>query len=368
MSEEFFQRQRDGSAAKTRIVAKYFRAWSAIMKRRSRRVGYFDLFAGPGKYDDGTESTPLEVIRIALADDELRDRLVVWLNEADRARADSLRRAVAGLPRISQLSTAPRVTAVEVGEPLAKYLAGLNKIPALLFADPWGYRGLSKALIASVLRDWGSDCIFFFNYRRFNMGLTNEAVRPHMDAFFGPDAARHLRETVPHMAPWEREAAILESVAETVRAAGAPYTLPFRFVRQGGKGTVHFLIFASKHFRGYEIMKEIMARESSSAEQGVASFQYSPADQRFPTLFELARPLDDLGPALLAAFAGRALTMRAIYEEHSVGRPYLKTHYKQALARLEANEAVTAQPAAAARRQGTFADAVRVSFPPRGGR
>jgi three-Cys-motif partner protein len=368
MPDDFFQSQSDGSAAKTRIVVKYFKAWSAIMKPRSERVGYFDLFAGPGCYDDGQESTPLRILRLALADQALRERLVVWLNEADPERAGKLRRAVRSLPEIERLSTQPNVTTIEAGEPLAEYLASLNKIPALLFADPWGYRGLSRALLASVLKDWGSDCIFFFNYVRFNMGLTNDAVRPHMDAFFGADVAKRLRDTVPNMAPWEREAKILECAAEAVKAAGARYTLPFRFVRQGGKGTSHFLVFASKNFLGYEIMKQIMATESSNAEQGVASFQYSPADRRFPMLFELARPMDDLGPALLAAFAGRTLTTLEIYKEHSVGRPYLKKHYKMALAQMEREGAVTAQPAAAARPKGTFADSVRVSFPAGGGR
>jgi len=52
-------------------------------------------------------------------------------------------------------------------------------------------------------------------------------------------------------------------------------------------------------------MKEIMAAESSLHEQGVPSFHYSPADIRFPLLFELNRPLDDLEEMLLTGFAGR---------------------------------------------------------------
>ena len=44
-----------------------------------------------------------------------------------------------------------------------------------------------------------------------------------------------------------------------------------------GSRTSHHLIIVSKHFRGYEIMKETIAKESSSAEHGVASFEYNPA-------------------------------------------------------------------------------------------
>ena len=34
------------------------------------------------------------------------------------------------------------------------------KTPTLLFADPWGYKGLSIALIAAFLGVAGSDCVF----------------------------------------------------------------------------------------------------------------------------------------------------------------------------------------------------------------
>ena len=63
--------------------------------------------------------------------------------------------------------------------------------------------------------------------------------------------------------------------------------LPFGFTNERGTRTSHHLIFVSKHFKGYEIMKGVMASESSSSTQGVPSFRYNPADARFPLLFDL---------------------------------------------------------------------------------
>ena len=60
-------------------------------------------------------------------------------------------------------------------------------MPTFFFVDPWGYKGLSLRLINSVLKDWGCDCVFFFNYNRINMGLGNDAVEKHMDALFGKE-------------------------------------------------------------------------------------------------------------------------------------------------------------------------------------
>ncbi len=112
-------------------------------------------------------------------------------------------------------------------------------------------------------------------------------------------------------------------------------------------------------------MKEIMAGESSLHEQGVPSFQYSPADQRFPLLFELNRPLDDLEDMLLAQFAGRTLPMKAIYERHHVGRRFIKKNYKDVLKQMEAKGIIRCEPAK--RPKNTFGDNVSVTFPRRGG-
>jgi hypothetical protein len=150
---------------------------------------------------------------------------------------------------------------------------------------------------------------------------------------------------------------------------GGKYVLPFRFRDERGTRTSHHLIFVSKHVRGYTIMKEIMAKESTGRDQGVPSFEYNPADKRYLLLFELSRPLDELGHMLADEFAGKTLSMAEIFNTHHVGRRYIKSNYKDALRSLEENGMVTAEPPAAKRRlrKGvrTFSDNVRVSFPKR---
>ena len=99
-------------------------------------------------------------------------------------------------------------------------------------------------------------------------------------------------------------------------------------------------------------MKEIMATQSSAAEQGVPSFRFNPADKRQPLLFELIRPLDELGAMLLDRFAGRTMTVDQIYESHSVGRRFIKKNYQEVLKGLEADERVTCDPPASKRPYG----------------
>jgi hypothetical protein len=56
MPPKFFDEREDQSEVKGRIVSKYFYVWARIIAPRARpqRIGYIDLFAGPGRYKDGS--------------------------------------------------------------------------------------------------------------------------------------------------------------------------------------------------------------------------------------------------------------------------------------------------------------------------
>ena len=293
--DSFFEESTEQSRIKAAIVRDYFWAWAKIiLKKQQGRIAYIDLFAGPGKYKDGTKSTPLLVLERAIADPDMRERLVTTFNDADQENVRSLRAEVAALPGIEKLRYQPDIDIGEVGEETVQAFRKIDLVPTFLFADPWGYKGLSLGLIDSFLKNWGCDCVFFFNYNRINPGLANEAVKEHMDALFGVERARRLREALAGIPSSEREPAIIEALCEAVGESGAKYVLPFCFKDDRGVRTSHHLVFATKNPVGYGIMKDIMAKHSSEQHQGVASFGYCPASTIHPMLFELNRPLDDL--------------------------------------------------------------------------
>lgn len=141
------------------------------------------------------------------------------------------------------------------------------------------------------------------------------------------------------------------------------YVLLFRFRDERGSRTSHHLILVSKDFKGYEIMKSIMAGASSTSNQGVPSLEYNPAARDQGLLFELSQPMDDLEGQLLRDLAGCTLTMREIYEEHSVATPFIESNYKEALKSLEAKGAIETDPPIPPRRRNTFAKHVQATFP-----
>ena len=61
-NNSFFDESTEQSQVKSRIVAKYFWAWAQVMKKQANRIGYIDLYAGPGLYQDGSRSTPILVL------------------------------------------------------------------------------------------------------------------------------------------------------------------------------------------------------------------------------------------------------------------------------------------------------------------
>ena len=372
----FFDESKERSQVKARIVEKYFWAWakviiSVVKKRRKDKIGYVDLFAGRGRYEDGTDSTPLLVLKKASENDDIRNMLVSVFNDMNSEYVQDLRDAIDSSPEVSMLKWKPRVINREVNEEIPKVFESMKTIPTLFFVDPFGYKGLSRQLISTLIRNWGCDCIFFFNYNRISMGINNKIVEKHIDALFGKQRADELRD-LPSMRSFDRELFITEAVSQSLKEVAGEYVLPFRFKSESGTRPSHHLIFVTKHRRGYEIMKEIMATESTNSDKGVPSFEYNPATHHQSLLFEYWRPLDDLADMLMEYFEGKTVMMKQIYQHYdqfSVGTRYIEKSYRECLIKLEADGKIKATPPASKRpkRKGivTFGKSVKLTFPPR---
>lgn len=375
MSSAFFQEQREQSLIKARIVSKYFSAWSSVIlatqkkyPHHPQKMAYVDLFAGPGRYDDQSKSTPLLVLEKILASPDLAERMVTLFNDKDKRNIASLKTAINQLNGIEQLKFAPSFYNEEVGDEIAKMFKSANIVPTFFFVDPWGYKGLSLNLVSSIIKDWGCDCVFFFNYNRVNMGINNEFIKPHMVSLFGEEGLNVVRsKCIKASSPIERELIVIQELCNALKNNGSRFVLPFRFKNEEGNRTSHHLIFLSKGFCGYDIMKQIMYKESSDNIGGVATFEYNPHDANLKqgSLLEmLSRPLDDLQGMLLQQYAGREIDFSTLYEEHSVDKPYIKKNYKEVLRSMFDAGIITAVNSKTGQqpRKGTFCDDMRITF------
>lgn len=280
----------------------------------------------------------------AIANPALAKALVATFIDKDSNNTRSLENHLRQLEGIGALKHQPQIFCSEVDASTAAIFRQMKTIPSLSFIDPWGYKGLSLKLVNAVIKGWACECIFFFNYNRINMGLNNAVVREHMNALFSSEVVDSLKSTPEPLCPADRETAVVEALCQTLKAGEhRPYVLPFRFRDANGTRTSHHLIFVTKHLLGYEIMKEIMAKASSDKEEGIASFEYSPARQQDMFLFGFTRPKERLAEELLERYAGRSISVADLYREHTVGTRFILTNYKDVIKGLVEREIVTAQ-------------------------
>lgn len=366
-NETFFSVQQLQSAVKTRIVTKYFNAWSKVVRRQAQNRGiplaYIDLYAGKGRYEDGSKSTPLLILEEVINDEYLKNNLITRFNDIKPDHVDVLREEISSLPGIDNLKYKPKITCSEVNQELADEMRGLRFPPSLFFIDPCGYKGLSVDLIYASLKNWGCDCIFFFNYNRVNSGLNNESVESHLNALFGIKKAEILRDKLSELdSPSEREEIIIDTLENVLKECGANYSIKYHFPMKKGDRTSHYLVFASKNEVGYKIMNSIMAKESPKDPMGVPKFSLN---RRRENQLELFSPLLDLKRELTEMFSGQTLTMQQIYLKHSVKSDidFYDRNYKDALLELEGEGVIITDPPQDERRKDSFGDEVKVTFP-----
>jgi three-Cys-motif partner protein len=373
VADGFFDTPEEQSVVKTTIVTNYFDAWSNVMLprvvRMGKRLAYVDLFCGPGRYKDGTPSTPIWVLQYAIRDPRLCARLLTAFNDKDPEHVAQLSAAVANLPGVEKLVHRPLVSNGEVGRDAVELLRNGTRVPTLFFVDPFGYKGLSLDLIGNAIKSWGCDCIFFFNYNRINPGITNPSVVECMNDLFGAERAERLRAQVKDQPPGRRQTTIIGVLTEALKDVGGRFVLAFEFQSQHGGRTSHYVIFVSKAFLGYHIMKDVMEKVSTDRGE-VKGFVYVPVKstqmELFPALGS-THSIPLLMQVLTRAAAGSTASVWDIYERFTVDTPYTLRHVQDALLALEAEGRVAVdRPPAKRMRRGnvTLGKDRVVTFPP----
>jgi hypothetical protein len=220
------------------------------------------------------------------------------------------------------------------------YFSGNAMVPTFMFLDPFGYAGLTRDLMRAILKDWGCELAFYFNFNRINAALRNPKVRTHMDKLFGVqrvDDARAALAGVKDEAT--RERILLDAMRDALYEIGAKYVLRFRFRKPGG-ALDHHLVFATKNLDpAQRIMKDIMSANSSIIDaDGVGNFEYNPDDTGAPLPLGGSTPMRRFKADLLSAFAGQSVSVARIYELHNEGTPFTQRNYQDALKSLAYDE------------------------------
>jgi len=216
-------------------------------------------------------------------------------------------------------------------------------------------------LIAGVVGKWGSDCIFLFNYSALHKHLHNEGEDALVAEFWNSEDLESLRKSLSGSSPSDSEYRTVSFLSECLCRRGVPYVLPMRFTMEDSAQTSYHLVLASKHFRAYELMKEVMHRVSTRHVEGAVPFEFmfrGDAVLQIPMLG--LRPEDHLHERLFSKFAGQSLTFRYLYRRFEEGNttPFVRRHFRNAIDLLRDQHLLSGG------RRGGIGDDVLLRFEP----
>ena len=134
-NDEFFQRQQAAAVLKHGVLRRYSTVFATMAGTRTGRVVYFDAYAGPGRYDDGSPGSPLLAMRAAATTAAWGRQVQCLFSEADRKKAAALSEALAAeAPEGFQYTVWPG----DASEHVDGALEVARRDAMLTFLDPFG--------------------------------------------------------------------------------------------------------------------------------------------------------------------------------------------------------------------------------------
>ncbi|MCS5501310.1 three-Cys-motif partner protein TcmP [Lysinibacillus sp. A4] len=307
--------------AKHKILKSYLGAWFPIMAFTNPKIVYIDGFAGPGRYLEGEDGSPIYALKIAREIFEkhylkLKDKqFVFFFIEANKESFESLKKEINDLKLPSNFSVSIindefRNVMVEIFDYLDK---NNNKLaPTFAFIDPFGTKGVPFEIVKKIMSY--KKCEVFFNHM-YSGVMRSKHVSDHTE-LYGTDKWKEVVDDAPKLT--ELYANQLQSIANV------SYTRSFN-VRAKNNAHIFDLVYATNNLVGLKKMKEAMWKADP-----LGNYQFR--DTTNPNqivLFEEEPDLTPLKQLLLEEFSGKAMEITEIDNFVATETPYLSGHIKQ---------------------------------------
>lgn len=354
----FFEKQTLSSKVKASIVSEYFPKYCSIIKIKHipEKIGYIDLFSGPGMYEDGNPSTPILIARNCMKDEDLKNR--VWMVFNDKCYSEQLKENFNKEFPEGTFKNKPHFGHSTVGESqeindfiVKNTCKGrFNEQPSVLFIDPWGYKGIETNVLSQFLSYWGNELFIFINSKRINPALENDKFEEPMRCLFPNSYDKVKVEIRNKRTVSERLQFIIDNLGKEYEALlkSRVYYTAFKFQEEDIETTSHFILHLSKNKRGFDLVKQIYNDFANVGTifDGVNTYTFdvkkitNPVEELFDTNSE---NIDALKNMLLEEYKGRTITSYDLFEEHQQNCLYSRSHYVKALRRLVEEGAVESE-------------------------
>ncbi|TCD05872.1 three-Cys-motif partner protein TcmP [Pedobacter frigidisoli] len=336
MENTFFKEQTSSSLIKAKIVAEYFPKYCRIiLSKPQKEVRYLDLFAGPGKYEDGNHSTPLLLAKACAEDSVLSQKVHLLFN--DNIYSGELEKNFSECFAENSFKFKPVFGNKTVGEDqkilnyLTKTPPRVNPYPTVLFFDPFGYKSIDTTVLSKFLANWGNELFLFVNIKRINQAMEVGKFDEMMKSLF-PTTITTLRNDRKYKASVnERLVLIMDNLAQEFENAvsGKLYSCSFKFKEEDSVATSHFIIHFTKHQKGYELVKQIYHDYDNigASLDKDGNYTYDAKQMGTNQLDFGDSNISSLSKSLTEKYKGRKITAKAVFDEHHPTTKWCGSHY-----------------------------------------
>lgn len=195
--------------AKIEIVRRYLYLWFSILGSANKRLVYIDGFAGPGRYTNADQSSPIAALQAAKAAIE---RPGATLNDVsfNFLFVEKQPDFAASLEDVVKSSTWPsqikhRVANGSFEEKVGEILQGLRQqrqrlAPTFAFIDPFGATGLPFNVISEILSYRSCEVLLNLDSDGIGRLITAqefEKNQQNLDSLFGDQSWKELDPSLP---------------------------------------------------------------------------------------------------------------------------------------------------------------------------
>lgn len=349
---------------KHEILKRYLQAWLPIISKFGR-ANYIDGFAGPGKYSNGEDGSPLIAIK-SLIQHKLRTNINAQFNfifiEEDRDRCNHLKNEISKLDAPNDIKCKVHIECGLFEDKLNEILDTIqnnhSKIaPTFVFIDPFGIKGISLNLIKRIMSQKSCEVLINFMYEELNRFITLPQNESHIKSLFGEDIEWRKVKQITN--PKERHLFLTSLYQKQLtNCCNIKHVKTFKMKNKFNKED-YVLFFCSNNDLGLIKMKEAMWKADNS---GSFSFSDASYDPQQTTLFQKEPSYNQLKSLILQNFKGKEVKIEDLINFVRFETPFLESHLKKPiLLPMESSEKIEIK-FENKRKKGTYPNGTIIHF------
>ena len=349
-SPNFFHTKRSLSEIKAELLPAYFKIWAETTT--AEELVLTDLNAGNGFEANGEIAAALKILEaFAQAENATENEaktLKLFLSDVSKTNLEKLKQSLQD-PAEEELKLPENIFLLNEPEAEETLSELLQKVTGLIAADPFSYVQ-AQEMVSEAIQQSQTDMFLLFDYKKLEKTFLAPSLSVIITQLFGEILPELKGQFLLEKSAKKREQFLMEQL-EIALQTHHFFPVVFKINALGKVGNSAYLILTGNSKETYFQAKEFLQTYSEFQEDGVplfgANLNYQPAAIPGFSSFLNKYSLENLAQELAGKKADfHYLTIREIYETHSLGTHYILENYVSAFRSLRKAETVNLVDAA----------------------